>query len=215
MRLFFALAFAGALLAPVPTVAQATSNCTVNLEGWYGDTPLLPTSIQIGGFEKAEPPYDLHVATPCGADWIEGVQLKFRNMTTKTVIGVWVGLYFSDLEKPDFPRMGYTFRLGQTPERSTYQRDKTKAHVVQHPPLQNAPRSEVIVDLKPEYSNIKKVIETAQSVNTIHAVWVNIAQVYFADGTVYNGGYRKPDPNDPTAYIKADPADFGRAAPIQ
>lgn len=215
MRLVAVLAFAGVLLAPIPAAAQAATDCRVNLEtvDTYND-PLIPVSVQIGTFEKRYPPYDLHVTAPCGDDWLEGVVVKFRNMTSKTVTGVWIAVDFSDLERPDVPRMGYTFRLGETPERSTYKRDKTRARILQHPPLQNPSRSEVIVALKPEYSNIKRVVEPNQPVSTIHSVWVKVVQVYFADGTVFNGWYQKPDPNDQTAYIKADPRDFGRGAPV-
>ncbi|HWG59765.1 MAG TPA: hypothetical protein VN661_12020 [Candidatus Acidoferrales bacterium] len=215
MRAILILALAGALLAPVPAVAQGARDCTVNLERVIHDHPLIPASVQIGTFEKTEPPYDLHVTASCGDDWLDGVQVKFRNMTNRTVSGVLLEIDFPDTEGPQMLQMGYQFRVGETPVRSTYMRDKTRGHVIQHPALTNPPRSEVVVALKPEYPEIKRFIETRQLIGTIRSVWIRILQVYFADGTVFNGVYQKPDPNDPTAYIRADSSEFRIGTPIQ
>lgn len=219
MRLIIALVLAATLalaLAPTPAVAQDVSDRTVNLEGEGQNFPLVPVSVRIGSFEKVFPPFDLRVTAPAGNYWLAEAQANFRNMTNRTIIGLSVHVDFPDTEGPQQYRMGYDFTVGEIPERATYTKDKVKAHLIQHPSLYTQPRGVVTIALGPEYSDIKQGIEQRQPVSTIHSVWIRIYQVYFKDGTGWNGGYERPDPNDPTAYIRgADPKDFRISAPVR
>ena len=204
------------VLAPIPAAAQNATDRTVNLERVNVLTsPLIPESVRIGSYEKDFPQFEQHVTAPADDDWLTQVQVTFLNMTNRTVTGVLVHVDFPDTEGPQHHRMGYQFRVGETPERATYTREKLPGNVTQHPPLHAQPRGEVSIAFGPEYPAMKKFIDQRQPMTTVHSVWVRILQVYFSDGTRWNGEYQRPDPNDQAGYIAADPKNFRISAPVQ
>jgi hypothetical protein len=121
-------------------------------------------------------------------NWLKKINFKLKNNSDKPIVYVLVYLHFPETEATG---MGMTFQLqyGQRPGAKT---------VTGKPILLIKGEVSGITLSDSDYGELKRFIESRQSLGSISKVVINIPTVYFADGTVWSGGvlYR-PDATAP------------------
>ena len=118
-------------------------------------------------------------------------------------------LDFPDTETPGRNRTAYGLRIGRYPERMVI-RDVYGAprSLPQLPPLSVPPRTTFTVMLEPDYKAIMQAVEITAPGTRVNSVWIRVSQVFFSDGSRWNGRFEVPDPSDPHGYIRAADEEF-------
>lgn len=153
-------------------------------------------------FHNNEPIQILEVATAnktvklgeqfeADSDWLNGVHLRFKNVSHKDVVYIEIHLNFPET-KSSGNEMSFRTHLGNWP-----------GMPIQNPALFLPPSGEVTFKLDHEiYKALVKFVESRHRVSEINSVEIKIAFVAFADGTGWRGGnFLKQDPNNPSRYI--------------
>lgn len=182
---------------------------TVYLERVIHNEPTQPAAVKVGAVTVNEPPFQLKVTAEAGEEWLRGVELTLRNMTNRTIVGAMFNLDFPDTERAGRNRTAYGLRIGRYPERMVI-RDgySTPRPLPQLPPLNVPPKMTFTVMLGPDYSAMMQAVESSAPGTRVNSVWIRVRQVFFSDGSRWNGGFEVPDPNDPQGYIRAVDEDF-------
>ncbi|MDQ3821210.1 MAG: hypothetical protein M3362_26505 [Acidobacteriota bacterium] len=121
-------------------------------------------------------------------EWLKKINFKLKNNSDKAIVHIIMYLEFPETASTGL-MMSYPLQYGQRP----------KVKVVTGKPI-SLPKGETVsVSLTDvQYNELKRFIETRQSLNSINKVIVNVPSVYFEDGTLWSGGtmYR-PDATAP------------------
>jgi hypothetical protein len=117
-------------------------------------------------------------------DWLNGLTIKVRNKSDKTI--TWASIFFTFPETRLIgPVMMDQLFIGQRSDMS-----------LKNPPLDLKPGEEMEVSLESHFNSIKQLIESRSRLELVNDVDIEVHEVMFADGTLYSGGsIWKPNPD--------------------
>lgn len=125
-------------------------------------------------------------------DWLNGLVLKIKNVSNKSV--VYIGMYL------DFPEtkatgniMSFPIPFGQNP----------LSPVISASPQRLLPDEMASISLDNEkFADLKNFIERRHSISSIHKTSIRVTTIAFEDGSIWsNGSWMRSDPNNPHRLI--------------
>lgn len=146
-----------------------------------------------------------------GDDWVKNLTVVVKSLSKKEIVAASISISFPESEPiPQNPTgervIGYGITLGRKPA----QYARTPDGEVLEPASTNAPLSigvgeELTIHLSNYYDDIKESVETVRPIADISTCWVDVARIYFEDGTQWAAGvFYKPDPSAPGKFVPMD-----------
>lgn len=203
------------------TIAQdgnkATLTRTVQLAPSFPD-PVKIVRVLLDGVEvkiglQAYPTGKPGVPFPAGDDWFNHLTIVLKNLSTKKVVYADIRVFFLDAEDktPQRPLIVDGNQIGERPKHARY---STIQRGAQNDPARNP----ILIDPGQEFSlpaidpgrfdEAKQAIENRQPLSGLTAIRLDVATVYFDDGTKWAGGYFRPDLSAPGKYLHISKREF-------
>lgn len=126
-------------------------------------------------------------------DWLNGLKIRFKNVSKKTITHVDWGLRFPQT-KTDTPPMGYSLIYGLY-----FPKQAREAPGMKY----LAPGESDEVTLQPDsYKKMKEFVAQKNDLNELNTVILTLVVVYFDDGVRWSAGSQfRPDPSRPAKYV--------------
>lgn len=210
-----------AILASISGAAAqggiATAPRTVQLAPSFPD-PVKIVRITLDGAEiqpghQAYPTDRPGVPFQASDDWFNHLTVVLKNVSGKKVVYSGIRLFFIDTEDKA-PQHSLIVEGNQIGERPKHARYSTIQGAWQNDPA----RDPILIEPGHEFSlpaidperfdEVKQAIERRQTLSSITAIRLDVATVYFEDGTKWGGGYFRPDFSAPGKYLHISQKEF-------
>lgn len=202
--------------AVVAQAGSATAPRTLELAPSFPD-PVKIVRVLLDGAEvkpgaQARPTDQPAVPFQAADDWFNHLTVVLKNFSTKTVVYADIRVFFLDPGKPpQAPLIGDGNHVGERPRHARY---STIRGAWQNDPARNP----VLIEPGKEFSlpaidpgrfnEVKQAIENNEPLSNLIAIRLDVATVYFEDGTKWAGGYFRPDFTAPGKYIHISQKEF-------
>jgi hypothetical protein len=190
---------------------------TVQLAPAFPD-PVKIVKVLVDGVEvktglQAYPTDKPGVPFQAGDDWLNHLTVVLKNVSSKKVVNADIRVFFLDLGNgtPQHPLVGDGNQIGERPKHARY---STIQGGWQNDPARNpiliGPGQEFSLPaIDPErFDEVKQIIETRQPLSSMTSIRLDVATVYFEDGTKWGGGYFRPDYSAPGKYVHISQKEF-------
>jgi hypothetical protein len=211
-----------AVIAVLPTRAGDERIKTVLIDNPRGDDPIRIVKVMQGAtaLENDERQYSNRYAWEsafyAGDDWPDTLSLVIKNVSTKKIVYISAGCYLEETAswqdehstRRSTPLPGAIGNsIGRRPEQGLYSGllSRKLGPDTDRPPFELAPEQEFTLPLEDpeEYLNLKSGIEEKEPISRITACSGGVAQVFFDDGTQWQGHrYLRADPDQPGHWMK-------------
>ncbi len=145
-------------------------------------------------------------------DWFDHLTVVLKNGSAKTVVYADIRMFFLDRDKPpQAPLIGDGNQVGERPKHARYSaiRGAWQNDPARNPVLIEPGEEFSLPAIDPErFSEVKQAIENKEPLSEVVAIRLDVATVYFEDGTKWAGGYFRPDFSAPGRYIHISQKEF-------
>jgi hypothetical protein len=216
----YLLVFLTVLASISGAVAQSgipTAPRTVQLAPSFPD-PVKIVRVTLDGVEikpglQAYPADKPGVPFEAADDWLNHLTVVLKNTSAKRVVYADIRVFFLGTEDKT-PLHSQLVDANQVGERPKHARYSTIRGAWQNDPARDA----ILIESGHEFSlpaidperfdEVKQAIETRQPLSSVTAIRLDVATVYFEDGTKWGGGYFRPDFSAPGRYIHISQKEF-------
>ncbi len=127
------------------------------------------------------------------SEWLKQLKITIKNTSDKTITWASIFLWFPETRQSG-PIMVAQLFIGQLSDMIT-----------KNPPLDLKPGKELEVSVEPNFTSIKKLIESRSRLDQVNEVDIELQEVMFDDGTLYSADAiwkLNPETNSPRKWIK-------------
>ena len=161
-------------------------------QGWPADKPGVP-------FQAAD-------------DWLNHLTVVLKNFSAKTIVYADIRVFVLDQDKtPQHPLVGDGNQIGNRPEHARYStiRGAWQNDSARNPILIEPGHEFSLPAIDPErFNEVKQAIGSREPLSSITSIRLDVATVYFDDGTKWAGGYFRPDFSAPGKYLHISQREF-------
>jgi hypothetical protein len=143
-------------------------------------------------------------------DWFNHLTVVLKNSSTKKVVYAGIRVFFLDTDDKH-SMIGDGNQIGERPRHARYS-------TIQRGRQNDPARNPILIDpgqefslpaIEPErFDEVKQIIEARQPLSSIAFIRLDVATVYFEDGTKWAGGYFRPDFSAPGKYLHISQKEF-------
>jgi hypothetical protein len=146
-------------------------------------------------------------------DWFGHLTVTLKNLSAKKVVYADIRVFFLDLGNgtTQHPLVGAGNQIGERPKHARYStiRGAWQNDPARDPILIEPGHEFGLPAIDPgRFDEVKQVIENRQPLSSIATIRLDVATIYFEDGTKWAGGYFRPDFSAPGKYIHISQMEF-------
>lgn len=148
-----------------------------------------------------------------GNDWFNHLTVVLKNVSAKKIVYADIRVFFLDLGNgtPQQPLVGDGNQTGERPMHARYStlRGGWQNDPARNPILIEPGREFSLPAIDPErFDEVRQTIESRGPLSSVTQIRLDVATVYFEDGTRWGGGYFRPDFSAPGKYIHISQKEF-------
>ena len=189
----------------IPSLAVIAICVTAVIAGWSLDTKLQSKSKTLAKSRTRNTVVELEQITIAnkeikdkeafsgGDDWLETLQFRVRNVSTKPITYLELNINFPETRSETSAMSSYVLRFGHKTPNQSLQKNL---------PLYIPVAATFDIRCSETYSSIKQFVEARKAMKNITQAELEVGWVMFEDKTAWAAGnFYKPDPTNPNRYI--------------